>query len=98
MEEERKQHRQQSLDVEDDIPLIDSDYNSGSSEPSPVPTRGSTNIIKRCSSSISRHITLPIKVSFKRYKVRFPLAPDHDQHYVGAVRKLHSVKVQRTVQ
>ena len=69
MEEERKQHRQQSLDVEDDIPLIDSDYNSGSSEPSPVPTRGSTNIIKRCSSSISRHITLPIKVSFKTHKV-----------------------------
>lgn len=60
VEEEAKQ---MSIDVEDDIPLIDSDTATTniSSEPSPVPTRGSTSII----SSISKHIVLPIKVKIQ---------------------------------
>ena len=69
-EEERglkEQRRQQSLELEtEDIPLIDADHNMviTSAEPSPVPRRG-TNILIRCSSSLSKHISLPIKVSLQ---------------------------------
>ena len=67
-EEERsikEQQRLQSLELEtEDIPLIDADNNMviTTAEPSPVPRRG-TNILVRCSSSLSKHISLPIKVS-----------------------------------
>ena len=66
-EEERsikEQQRLQSLELEtEDIPLIDADNNMviTTAEPSPVPRRG-TNILVRCSSSLSKHISLPIKV------------------------------------
>ena len=67
-EEERsikEQQRLQSLELEtEDIPLIDADNNMviTTAEPSPVPRRGA-NILVRCSSSLSKHISLPIKVS-----------------------------------
>ena len=67
-EEERsikEQQRLQTLELEtEDIPLIDADNNMviTTAEPSPVPRRG-TNILVRCGSSLSKHISLPIKVS-----------------------------------
>ena len=60
-----EQQRLQTLELEtEDIPLIDADNNMviTTAEPSPVPRRG-TNILVRCGSSLSKHISLPIKVS-----------------------------------
>ena len=66
VEEEMQQRRQLSqeeddIDVkDDDIPLIDDEHADVVS--SPVPARGS--VVKRCSVSRSRHISLPVKVLY----------------------------------
>ena len=45
----------------EDIPLIDAA--TVSAEPSPLPPKRGTTRMKRCSSSLSRHIHLPLMVT-----------------------------------